>query len=314
MPWEFTVGIPTHNRRETVLLAVESALEQTRPPARVCVIADGCTDGTQAALAELGDARIELIDLPKAPGYGYAHRNAVLERARGQAVAWLADDDLWLPDHLERAGELLDAGAEIVNSMACMVGADGALVPCGAHWRAPIEPASLAGDENRSPSSAISHLADVALAAGGWSGQVEGGGDWDLWKRIVQSGARSEMVPAPTVLFFCANERGQRWEDRVTQNASYLSRIRDPAELGSLRAELAYGWAAGGRAELMATRDQVAALTAERDEIRADRDRVVADRERVAAERDAILGSAWWRLRERLEPVLRLRRGSRRPG
>ena len=55
MSVEFTVGIPTHNRRETVLLALASALEQTRPPVRVYVVADGCTDGTQEAVHALGE-------------------------------------------------------------------------------------------------------------------------------------------------------------------------------------------------------------------------------------------------------------------
>jgi glycosyltransferase involved in cell wall biosynthesis len=63
-----TVVIPTHNRRETVVLALETALGQTRPPDRVIVVADGCTDGTPDAVRALGDARVEVLDLPKGPG------------------------------------------------------------------------------------------------------------------------------------------------------------------------------------------------------------------------------------------------------
>jgi glycosyltransferase involved in cell wall biosynthesis len=304
MSCDFTVGIPTHNRRETVLLAVQSALGQTRPPARVCVIADGCTDGTQEAARDL-DERVEVVDLPKAPGYGYAHRNVVLERARGQAVAWLGDDDLWMPDHLERAGELLDAGAEIVNSMACMVGTDDALVPCGVHWRAPTYREPFRQGQNYAPSSAVSHLADVALAAGGWSEKVKRRGDWELWLRILESGAQSEMALTPTVLFFCAQDRRQEWADRVVQNSRFLARMRDPTELARLRGELAFGCSAGAHAKLTAAERRAAAAEAERDAM-------VADRERVAADRDAIVSSAWWRLRERLEPALRGRKGFRR--
>lgn len=308
MPCEFTIGIPTHDRRETVVLAVSSALGQTRPPARVCVIADGCTDGTQEAVRALDD-RVEAIDLPKAPGYGYAHRNVVLERARGGAVAWLADDDLWMPDHLERAGELLDAGAEIVNSMACLIAPDGSVAPFGAHWRAPTYRDRFLGVENRTPSSAVAHLADTALAAGGWSPEVEDSGDWDLWQRIVRAGARSEMVLAPTVLFFRAHDRRQEWRDRVAQNAGFLARMRDPAELGRLRAELAFACSAATHAELTAAHEHVAALVAERDALTADQDR-------IAGELAAMAASPWWRLGNRLQPALRLRhrlgRGGRR--
>src|SRR6266542_4746043 len=110
MTASFTVVVPTHNRRETALLAVDSALAQTRPPVQVIVVADGCTDGTVAAVRELGDSRIDVLDLPKGPDYGYDHRNRALECARGDVVAWLGDDDLYLPDHLERVGQLFDSG------------------------------------------------------------------------------------------------------------------------------------------------------------------------------------------------------------
>lgn len=316
MSVEVTVGIPTHNRRETVLLALASALEQTRPPARVYVVADGCTDGTQEAVHALGEERVEVLDRPKAFGCGYVHRNEVLERASEGVVAWLADDDLWLPDHLERAGELFDAGvAEIVNTMACRVREDGTLEPFGVHWRAPTYRDRFLGTENRTPSSAVSHLARVALAAGGWPADFERGGDWDLWQRMVRAGAHSEMVSAPTVLFFNAWQREQPWRDRVAQNAGFLARLRDPAQLARLRGEMAFVCSAGADAD-------AAALTQahEREALRerelaashalCEREMaaVIAERDRLAGELEAITSGAWWRMRRPFEPALRMRR------
>jgi glycosyltransferase involved in cell wall biosynthesis len=306
---EFTVGIPTHNRRETVLLAVASALEQTRPPARVCVVADGCTDGTREALAELDDERVEILDLPKGPGYGYPHRDRVLERAGDGVVAWLGDDDLWLPDHLERAGELFDAGAAgIVHSMACLVREDGTLEPFGAHWRAPDFRDRFLGIENRTPAGAVSHRAADALAVGGWPDDVERAGDWDLWQRIVRAGVRAEAVLTPTLLFFRATGREQAWEDRVAQNRAFLTCIRDPERLARLRAENAYVWAADRhRAEAA-----LAASEQRADRLERELSAVGAAGAQLGRELEAITGSAWWRLRRPFEPVLRLRRRLRR--
>ncbi len=84
MTTRFTIAIPTHNRRDTVLLAARSALGQTRPPAQVLVLCDGCTgctdgtDGTAEALGRLSSARLAAIELPKGSGYDYAHRNGVI--------------------------------------------------------------------------------------------------------------------------------------------------------------------------------------------------------------------------------------------
>jgi hypothetical protein len=302
---EFTVGIPTHNRRETVLLALASALEQTRPPARVYVVADGCTDGTREAVEAVGEECVEVLERPKAFGCGYEHRNEVLERAGGGVVAWLADDDLWLPDHLERAGELFDAGAAaIVNAMACLVREDGTLAPFGVHWRAPTYRDRFLEVENRTPSSAVSHLADAALAAGGWPDDLERSGDWDLWKRMVQAGAHSEMVATPTVLFFSAGERRQNLPDRVAQNAGFLARLRDPRQLALLRGEMALACSAAAHADataLVQAREREAERTRELAAVGAERDR-------LAGEVEAITSGTWWRMRRPFEPALALRR------
>lgn len=62
------IAIPTHNRRDTVLLAARSALGQTRPPDQLLVLCDGCSDGTADALRGLGAAQLEAIELPKGIG------------------------------------------------------------------------------------------------------------------------------------------------------------------------------------------------------------------------------------------------------
>lgn len=301
MAAEITVGIPTHNRREMVLMALASALEQTRPPARVIVLADGCSDGTQEAVRELGDERIELLDLPKAFGVGYLHRNEVLKRAGDGVVAWLADDDLWLPDHLERVGELFDAGiALLVQAMACKVYSDGTLEPFGVHWSAPTSRDLFLEVENRTPSSAVSHLATTALDAGGWPADFAVGGDWDLWQRMVCAGARPEMVGAPTVLFFQAEKREQAWDERLAQNAAFLERIRDPAQLAKLRAELAFACSVSAQRAALLQRDS------ELSHLRAERDELI---ERL----ETITSGGWWRLRRRLAPAMRLVRRLRGP-
>jgi glycosyltransferase involved in cell wall biosynthesis len=78
--------------------AIESALEQTRPPHEIVVVDDGSTDGT-AAIARSFDGRLRYIQ--QAPlGLGAA-RNAALAAATGEFAGYLDADDLWDPCKLE---------------------------------------------------------------------------------------------------------------------------------------------------------------------------------------------------------------------
>ena len=313
-----SVVIPTHNRRAHVLLAIESALRQTREPLEVIVVADGCTDDTVEAVGALDDERVVLLDLPKAPGFGWENRNEALGRARGEVIAYLSDDDLWLPDHLQRIGELFDAEvADVVQANACVIHPDGSLELSGLDWRVPeYRRRFLAVEENRTPSSAVSHVRGAAEAAGGWR-TVTIDGDVDLWRRIVRSGASTVAMMEPTVLFFGAR-RGTP-EERAQQARDYMEKLRDPLELARLRAEIsrvALQFEADTRHDLYERNDQHAALHerfgAALGELERLRERDGAERSELERlrERDATLtrveNGGWWRLRQRLEPLRRL--------
>jgi glycosyltransferase involved in cell wall biosynthesis len=278
MATTLSVVIPTHNRRETVCMAVRTALAQTRAAQDVIVVCDGCTDGTQEAVAALG-SRVVVLDLPKGRGFGYENRNRALHAARGDAVVYCGDDDLWLPDHLEHVGARFDAGAGIVQAMSVVLDRDDRPYPMAYDWSVPYFRHLLMTDAAYTASGAIAHRIDAALAIGGWNGGLERLGDLDLWRRLVKSGAPPAMTGTPTALIFQAFNRGQPWPERVAQNARWLARIEDPDELSRVRAELdrAFREADAWRLGQIAERDrELAALRAELDGIRRSR---------------------WWRLR-----------------
>ena len=294
MPARFTIAIPTHDRRETVLLAVRSALAQTRPPEQVVVLCDGCTDGTAEALRALGDARVEPLDLPKAPGYGYAHRNRSLEVAGGDAILWLGDDDLLLPDHLERIGELWDVGRfDLVQAHGAVVRPDDSLEWFGADWSVEFFREDLARF-NPNPMSSVSIRPAFAREIGGWDAGLPRWADWDLWRRALAAGARTAMSPEPTLLHFRATGRDQAWEDRVAQNRGFLELMASPERLLDLRLRLRRLRAERDAADAAYVRD----LLEGKDWL----DREVA---RLTGALDAIHSGGWWRLRERFLPVLR---------
>jgi glycosyltransferase involved in cell wall biosynthesis len=95
-----SIVIPTRNRAHLVGEAIESALCQRDGQVEVIVVDDASTDDTANVLARSFGSRIRLLRMPHRRGAGAA-RNAGLRLARGELVAFLDDDDLWLPGKLD---------------------------------------------------------------------------------------------------------------------------------------------------------------------------------------------------------------------
>ncbi len=96
----FSVVIPTYNRAASAAAAVRSVLAQTDARWECLVVDDGSTDGTKAALAGFTDPRLRFFWNDKNRGQ-HACRNQALRAARGQWIAFLDSDDLFLPRRLE---------------------------------------------------------------------------------------------------------------------------------------------------------------------------------------------------------------------
>ena len=95
-----SVVIPTRNRAYLVGEAIESALNQRPGQVEVIVVDDGSTDDTAKVVTEKFGSQVRLLRTPDRSGAGAA-RNAGLRVASGELVAFLDDDDLWLPGKLD---------------------------------------------------------------------------------------------------------------------------------------------------------------------------------------------------------------------
>lgn len=98
---EVSIILPTFNRVALLREAVDSVLAQTFTDWKLIVADDGSTDDTRAYLEGLSDLRVRCLLLPHS-GSEAVPRNAALRAARGEWVAFLDSDDLWLPSKLER--------------------------------------------------------------------------------------------------------------------------------------------------------------------------------------------------------------------
>lgn len=106
----FSVVIPLWNKRDSVVRAVRSVLGQSFGAFELIVVDDGSTDGSADLVAAVGDPRLRLLRQANAgPG---AARNAGIEAASNDWIAFLDADDLWLPDHLAELDRIRAAHPE----------------------------------------------------------------------------------------------------------------------------------------------------------------------------------------------------------
>ncbi|MDD3154545.1 MAG: glycosyltransferase [Victivallaceae bacterium] len=108
---KISVLMPVYNPGAIVGETICSVLCQTCSDFEFIVIDDGSTEPTRSLLAGFDDPRIRLF---RQENRGVAEaRNRAVQLARGEYLAFLDHDDLWLPEKLAVQSEILDADSRI---------------------------------------------------------------------------------------------------------------------------------------------------------------------------------------------------------
>jgi len=217
-----TAIVPTHSHASTLPLSVRSALSQTERDIEVIVVGDGVDEPTRAAAQSLveADDRVRFVDNPKGEGHGFEHRHQAVVEASSNHVFWLADDDLWFPDHVERLGELLER-AHLATSLVVGALPDGSARVKPFDLGIPAHRQALAAGERFIPMVALAHRRKAYLKLPrGW--RVGGTHYRQVWTQFAQ---QPKMVTAsllaPTALHLASNSREELPDE---QRAAELER------------------------------------------------------------------------------------------
>jgi glycosyltransferase involved in cell wall biosynthesis len=113
-----SVIIPTYNSADYIEEALQSVFEQTFQDFEIIVIDDGSTDGTGEVLKKYGDRISYLFQENNGPS---SARNRGIRAARGEYIAFLDADDLWVSTKLEKQVSLFlqRKGLGMVTTGAC---------------------------------------------------------------------------------------------------------------------------------------------------------------------------------------------------
>lgn len=126
---QVSIIIPTYNRANLIGHAIQSVLLQDFTDFELIVVDDGSTDDTAAIVGGFSDER--LIFIVQENGGRSAARNRALAQAKGQFIAFLDSDDMYVPTKLGRQVAFLRAHAtfEMVYTSAECVDFDGKPLP-----------------------------------------------------------------------------------------------------------------------------------------------------------------------------------------
>ncbi|MEX0684771.1 MAG: glycosyltransferase family A protein [Balneolales bacterium] len=109
-----SVIIPTYNRSLLLKEAIDSVLNQTYQSLEVLIIDDYSDDNTEKVVKSYKDARVKYFLNKRSKGAQGA-RNTGLSIAKGEWVALLDSDDIWLPTKLEKQVKYLKNAVKAVG-------------------------------------------------------------------------------------------------------------------------------------------------------------------------------------------------------
>jgi glycosyltransferase involved in cell wall biosynthesis len=227
-----SVVIPVYNREPYVGQAIASVLAQTFGDFELLVIDDGSTDGTRDVVRAFGDPRIRLLCHASNRGIARA-RNAGVDAARGEYLAFLDSDDVALPERLAEQVDFLDHHPDHAAVGAWIDWMDDRGRPTGRVKRRPPRPDDVSA--LRLFRQGIENTASVARTAAlrqyRHDERFEVSEDFDLWARIA---ADRPIANLPKVLVLRRAHAQQTSKGRDEQTRLYRQAIyaRQLAALG----------------------------------------------------------------------------------
>jgi len=219
-----TVIIATYNWAPVLPYSIGSVLDQTFTDFELLVVGDGCTDDSADVVARVGDGRVSWHNLPENTGHQSGPDNDAIAHARGDVIAYLGHDDLWLPRHLEvLLGAIDDDGARIAHATTLFVEPGRAPVqrpPAGWEW----------SPDAWLPPTSVVHDRAVVAEAGGWRHPRDTGvldPETELWGRIAAVAHPPRWARRLTSVKLPAALRRDVYRERpCAEQATWLARIR----------------------------------------------------------------------------------------
>ena len=228
-----SVVMPLYNKEAEVERALRSVLEQSLAPGEIIVVDDGSTDGSRAIveriIAEHPEVEIRLIAQPN--GGVSAARNRGIAEAKGDYIALLDADDMWLTGYIAEVCRLMEyyPEADAYSTAFDIVSGTKHVAASTPTTEGYINIAEEALQRRYPiiPSTATLRR-ETILRAGGFPEGMRIGEDQWLWVKMVQQEAKFCFSPMSLVRYSRTASNRSASIYRAEQSAHTIEELYDP--------------------------------------------------------------------------------------
>jgi len=188
-----SVVIPAYNVAPYIAETLNSVFAQTFTDFEVIVVDDGSPDGEELERA-LGAYR-ERVRYVRQENLGAgAARNRGIRESRGELIAFLDSDDVWMPKYLEKQVRFLrEGGHDLAYADALLFGDSpiaGKTYMQTAPSVGPVTFLSLVRNKSNILTSGVVARRSILIEVGLFNETLRNGQDFELWARLAKHGAR----------------------------------------------------------------------------------------------------------------------------
>jgi glycosyltransferase involved in cell wall biosynthesis len=188
-----SVVIPAYNVAPYIGETLNSVFAQTFTDFEVIVVDDGSPDGEE--LKRTLDPYVERVRYVRQENRGAgAARNRGVREARGEFIAFLDSDDLWMPEYLGEQVRFLRAdGYDLAYADALLFGDSpiaGKTYMQTSPSVGPVTFLSLVRNDCNIITSGVVVRRSVLIKVGLFNESLRNGQDFELWTRLARNGAR----------------------------------------------------------------------------------------------------------------------------
>jgi glycosyltransferase involved in cell wall biosynthesis len=226
-----SVIMPSYNTAHLIAASLDSVLSQTFSDFEIIVVNDGSPDTTELEKV-LSPYHSGIVYIKQENKRAAGARNTAIAKARGEFLAFLDSDDIWLPDHLASQIRLFEQDPELdLVYCNCLSVGDPAhphefMTRCPSHGEATF--LALVQERCQIPISTVVARKTALVRAGLFDENLPRCDDYDMWLRAAFHGAKIAYT--------------QRVQARLADGR--------PGSLGASRAKMAEaGWTILKKAE-----------------------------------------------------------------